>query len=72
MGDRQEDILKSLRSSKGALLEPGYGSRENSLVSVAIVLATRGGGKLHRVQRARAEVWNEFLIWMLDVKQSAK
>lgn len=50
MGDRQEDILKSFRSSKGVLLEPGYGSRDDSLVSVAIVLATRGGGELYQVQ----------------------
>lgn len=52
----KSDILKSLRSSKGALLEPGYGSRDDSLVSVAIVLATRGGGKLYRVQQAQEEI----------------
>ena len=50
MGGRKGDILKSLRSFKGVLLEPGYGSRDDSLVSVAIALATRGSGKLYQVQ----------------------
>ena len=56
MGDRQEDILKSLRRPKGALLEPGYGSRDDSLFSAAIALVTRGGGKQFQVQQAQEEI----------------
>lgn len=36
MNGRQEDILKSFRSSKGVFAEPGYGSRDELLASVAI------------------------------------
>lgn len=67
MGDRRDDILKSLRSSRGTLLEPGYGSRDDSLLSVAIALETRGGGKLHQLQRAQDGDRSKFLIWVLSV-----
>ena len=56
MRDRQEDILKSLRSSKGVLVEPGYGSRGESLVSVAIELAARAAENCTGYNEHKTEV----------------